>query len=81
MTYVETDLSQYTQLRTMLDSVQSGALKKYCCATSQEDRNEIFKYLDANLKLIHDFLRGPGRCPDGEYDCGGYCSAYPCLTK
>lgn len=80
---VETDLTQYAQLRTILDSVQSGVLNHYCNAKSQAERDDLFNYLKANLKPIHDYLRamGPGgRCPAGEYDCGGYCSAYPCLT-
>lgn len=84
MAYVETDLSQYAQLRTILDSVQSGVLREYCSATSQEARNEIFKYLNTNLKPIHDYLLQialGGHCPKGEFDCGGYCSAYPCLVK
>ena len=84
MEYVETDLRQYTQLRTILDSVQNGALRDYCSATSQETRNDIFNYLNTNLKPIHDYLLQislGGQCPKGEFDCGGYCSAYPCLTK
>jgi hypothetical protein len=82
MENLQPDLLQYAQLRTMLDSVQTGALRQYLNAPSQAERDASFNYLKTNLKPIHDYVRGmnPGdSCPVGEYDCGTYCSLDPCV--
>jgi len=73
---------QYAQLRTMLDSVQAGALRHYLNAPTEEERDASFNYLKTNLKPIHDHLfgfNGYQSCPaEVPYDCGDYCSANPC---
>ncbi len=75
-----TDLSQYAKLRTMLDSVQTGALRQYLNAPSQEERDASFNYLKTNLKPIHDYVRGMKKgdpCPEGEVECDdGYCATH-----
>jgi hypothetical protein len=71
---------QYAQLRTMLDSVQAGALRQYLNAPTEEERDASFNYLKENLKPIHDHVFGVNGiiCPQDWYDCGDYCSQYPC---
>lgn len=72
---------EYCQLRTMLDSVQSGVLRRYMNAPSEEDRTATFNYLKTNLKPIHDYVRGMkdgDPCPEGEIQCDGYCSSTYC---
>jgi hypothetical protein len=76
---------QYAQLRTMLDSVQAGALHHYLNAPTEEERDASFNYLKKNLKPIHDHVfgfNGIQDCPPGSpYNCGDYCSANPCPCR
>jgi len=76
------DLSQYALLRTILDSLETGALRYYLSASSDHKRNENFEYLrDALTPIINQIWEKKlpaDTCPDGYYSCDGYCVSYPC---
>jgi hypothetical protein len=75
--------SQYTLLRTILDSLETGALRYYMSATSEAERDANFKYLRDKLTPIIDHLwqkQKADPCPDGYYNCDGYCVSYPCTN-
>jgi hypothetical protein len=77
----ETDLRQYAELRTILDSVERGALRYYLEAPSQAARDKRLRYLKRTLKPVHDRVYGIAKdspCRPPLYDCGGYCCDTPC---
>jgi hypothetical protein len=81
-----TDLQQYALLRTILDSLQTGALRYYLDPATEKERTLNFNYLQRKLKPIteHIWAKKPdqeGNCPDGYHDCDGYCVSYPCTGK
>ena len=76
-----TNLSQYALLRTILDSLETGALRFYMEAGSEPERTENFNYLKTKLTpIIERIWQKPvaDPCPDGYYNCDGYCVSYPC---
>lgn len=82
MEEVETDLSQYAHLRTILDSLEIGALRYYLNATSYAEQQEHFTYLDKELTgIIGKIWRNQKEtdCPDGYYECDGVCVPYVCV--
>lgn len=83
---VETNLEQYAELRTILDSVEIGALRFYLNATSQAEQQANFKYLKTALMKISDRVweRKKGiaiDCPDGYIECNGCCVPYKCVNR
>jgi hypothetical protein len=79
---LETNLQQYVELRTILDSVNIGALRFYLNATSHAEQDANFKYLKTELKEISDHVWGRNKaieCPDGYHDCDGCCVPYNCI--
>ena len=78
----ETDLHQYAQLRTILDSLDIGALRYYLDAASLEEQKKNFEYLEAELMPIikRIWARQPDTegCPDGYMECNGVCVPYIC---
>lgn len=75
------NLSQYALLRTILDSLETGALRYYLSAANDYDRDQNFKYLrDKLTPVINHIWQKPKEdtCPDGYYSCDGYCVSYPC---
>jgi hypothetical protein len=75
------DLLQYARLRTMLDSLETGALRYYMLAATEHERNVRFKYLKTELTPIIEIIWEQEKaevCPDGYYSCDGYCVSYPC---
>lgn len=80
---IATDLLQYARLRTMLDSLETGALRYYMLASTQEERDKNFEYLKNHLtKIIESIWQNEKpvveACPDGYFSCDGYCVSYPC---
>ena len=78
-----TDLKQYVMLRTILDSLQTGALRYYMDAGTQAERDKRFNYLKTKLTPIieHIWVKPKADpCPDGYYNCDGYCVSYPCAS-
>jgi hypothetical protein len=79
-----TNLSQYALLRTILDSLETGALRYYLGADSHAQQEARFKYLrDKLTPIIHHIWEEANDdpddpCPDGYHDCQGYCVSYPC---
>jgi len=78
----ETDLHQYAQLRTILDSLDIGALRYYLDAASLEEQKKNFECLEAELMPIikRIWARTPDTegCPDGYMECYGVCVPYNC---
>ena len=82
-----TNPKEYTNLRTLLDSLEVGALRYYLSGTglSQPQKyrylkdmlmpviQEIWKQQQAVTKLGIDI-----DCPPGYYDCDGCCVPYKC---
>ena len=77
------NLDQYALLRTILDSLETGALRYYMSATSNAERDKHFKYIRDQLTPITNHLWQKPKddsCPDGYYSCEGYCVSYPCTS-
>jgi hypothetical protein len=82
-----TNPKDYMNLRTVLDSLEIGALRYYLNAT-EASQPQKFRYIRDRLKPIIDDLWHPpqtdkkllleGPCPDGYYDCDGCCVPYKC---
>jgi len=79
-----TNLPQYARLRTILDSMEIGALRYYLYAESVAERTQRFEKLNSALvPIIREVWRltegiAP-ECPDGYIDCGGVCVPYQCV--
>jgi hypothetical protein len=76
-----TNLQQYALLRTILDSLETGALRYYMSAATEAEREADFNYLKNKLTPIIDHIWAKSEadpCPDGYYNCDGYCVSYPC---
>ena len=72
----------YTQLRTMLDSLEVGTLRYFLDGTGKSQPDK-FKELQEMLQPVIDEVWGWGEqinidCPDGYYDCNGCCVPYRC---
>ncbi len=73
------DLDTYVRLRTLLDSLELGAIKYFLDET--EGRGTRFDQLNGKLKPIVDWLWKKDftiECPAGYMDCHGVCVPYPC---
>ncbi|HBB94563.1 MAG TPA: hypothetical protein DC054_04170 [Blastocatellia bacterium] len=85
----KTNLEEYAQLRTILDSLEIGALRYYLNPTDPKVRSERLEYLTKQLMPIVNKIWGTGPtkkkkkglidCPDGYHDCNGCCVPYPCI--
>ena len=77
------NLNQYALLRTILDSLETGALRHYMSAANDYDRDHDFEYIRHKLTPIIEHLWQKAQddgCPDGFYSCEGYCVSYPCTS-
>jgi hypothetical protein len=77
-----TDLQQYAMLRTILDSLETGALRYYLGAKSQPEMEANYKFLKTQLTPIIEKIWAKPKedtCPDGYHNCDGYCVSYPCV--
>jgi hypothetical protein len=77
----------YTRLRTVLDSLEIGAIRYFASAPTAEEKQKRMEEIQDALKPIIDWLwEGPeiiGQstaidCPEGYTDCHGVCVPYPC---
>jgi hypothetical protein len=80
----------YMQLRTMLDSLEIGAIRYYLMAGDAPGKQHRYIALDEKLMPIINWLwAAPGvksskpevgyvECPPGYVDCNGCCVPYPC---
>jgi hypothetical protein len=76
------DLNQYVQLRTMLDSLQIGALRYFVDPDDPYEQEQHFEYLYKHLMPVIQHLWASPKevdCPDGYYDCNGCCVPYQCI--
>ena len=73
---------QYAELRTILDSLEIGALRYYLNAPDPGQQEANFQYLKKQTRPILDHIwKGPKDvdCPEGYHDCGGCCVPYDCM--
>ena len=73
------DLDTYVRLRTILDSLELGAIKYFL--KEQEHKGERFDEINSQLMPIVDWLWNKAiaiECPEGYMDCKGVCVLYPC---
>ena len=85
---VPIDISEYVELRTMLDSVVAGSLRYYLDPLEFERQKENYKFLKHHLMTISDRVWHREKkpvsddpCPDGYYNCGGCCVPYECVLS
>ena len=77
-----TNPKQYTDLRTMLDSLEVGALRFFLNGTGMP-QGQKYTYLEGMLRPTIEALwtlqQGDDtECPPGYYDCDGCCVPYKC---
>ena len=73
---------QYAQLRTILDSLEIGALRFYLNAADPIEQAAHFDYIKEKTKPILEHFWGRNRddtCPEGYHDCDGCCVPYNCM--
>jgi hypothetical protein len=73
------DLDKYVRLRTILDSLEFGAIKYFLKTT--DGKGERFDELSSQLMPIIDWLWKKDQnieCPEGYMDCHVVCVPYPC---
>ncbi len=75
----------YIRFRTVLDALEITAMRYFLENKDERERVEraeefeqilmpiIKKYQSQMMSDSH-----PGECPDGFFNCGGCCLAYPC---
>jgi hypothetical protein len=81
--------TEYERLRTILDSLQIGALRYYLEDADAAERTARFEKMSKQLVPICDQFWGReqlalsvgstrGTCPPGYNDCDGVCVPYSC---
>ncbi len=71
----------YVELRTLLDSLEIGALRFYLNGTNASQKEQNFKKLQPELMHIIHQVWGGDRlitCPRGYTECDGACVPYSC---
>lgn len=74
----------YMRFRTVLDGFELTAMRYLLKDKDEAKRIERAEELEKiMMPIIRQYqsqtLEGnPGECPDGFFDCGGCCLAYPC---
>lgn len=83
--YEATSDQAYVQLRTILDSVQIGAIRYFVSATTPEARREkveqIQELLMPTVRLFWGNDSGAIDCPEGYTECHGACVPYTCPDR
>ena len=72
----------YVKLRTMLDSLEIGALRYYLDNTTDPEKKKRLQQMETQLMPIIRRFWGRERlvnCPRGYTDCDGACVPYACL--
>ena len=74
------DLNAYVTLRTLLDSLECGAIRYML--KHPDGKGGRFDELDQRLKPLIDWVWKKALeeidCPEGYVDCQGVCVPYPC---
>lgn len=76
--------TEYERLRTLLDSLEIGALRYYLNDTDAAEKARRFEKLSSTLlPICREFWGGTesialGGCPPGYNDCDGVCVPYQC---
>jgi hypothetical protein len=77
------DFAEYVALRTILDSLEIGALRFYLDKTTPEEKRYRFEKLKSELEPITRRYWGMDKmeadCPPGYYYCDGVCVPYACF--
>jgi hypothetical protein len=77
----------YARLRTILDSLEIGAIRYFALAPTAAQKEKRTDEMDEALKPIIQYLWGQSPedigvlgvdCPEGYTDCHGVCVPYPC---
>jgi hypothetical protein len=76
----------YVRLRTMLDSLEFGAIRYYLMGSGASGKEHRYIELDKRLMPLVKWLWEGGakpdrpdvECPAGYIDCYGCCVPYPC---
>jgi hypothetical protein len=74
------DFTNYVRLRTLLDSLELGAIKYFL--DESDGRGGRFDDLNGKLMPLIDWLWKKDElieCPEGYVDCHGVCVPYPCV--
>jgi hypothetical protein len=77
-------LDGYVRLRTILDSLEIGALRFYLDGTTEPEKGSRLKEIETVLMPFIDKLWGRRRpglidCPRGYTECEGVCVPYSCV--
>lgn len=77
-------LAGYVRLRTILDSLEIGALRYYLDGTNEAEKARRLKEMEVALMPIINKVWGRNRpilidCPRGYTECDGVCVPYSCL--
>lgn len=72
----------YVRLRTIIDSLEIGAIRYFLDAPTTPQKEERLEELQGVLLPIIQWLWGDApatiECPEGYTDCNGVCVPYPC---
>ena len=75
---------QYVQLRTLLDSLEVGALRYYLDGTTPAEKTKNFDALKPKLMNVINLVWGGDKsvhCPPGYNECDGCCVPYSCFNE
>lgn len=73
--------NQYVELRTLLDSLEVGALRYYLDGTDSAEKDKRFEKLEPALRKVIKLVWGGENlipCPPGYTSCNGCCVPYSC---
>ncbi len=75
----------YIKFRSVLDALEISAMRYFLKDKDDAGRIKRAEELEEKLAPIikeyqNQMMRedNPGECPEGCFDCGGYCLPYPC---
>jgi hypothetical protein len=75
----------YVRLRTILDSLEIGALRYYLDHTDTAEKKKRLELLETDLMpIVTKLWGGKGLaidCPEGYTNCNGCCVPYSCLDR
>jgi hypothetical protein len=79
----QNDHSEYVRLRTILDSLEIGAIRYYRDGKDEAEKRERLAGLEAELlpviRRLYPVKVGiAGGCPSGYISCDGVCVPYSC---
>ena len=77
----EYEPNQYVRLRTILDSLEDGAIRYYLEFQDEPEGSKRFEELESRLMPLIKWLWGLTEeisCPPGYSNCNGVCVPYTC---